>query len=52
MIGLECAKCKNSITDYSSMSQIIDEAGFTHTYCGECGKEVKDRINQRDSSIL
>lgn len=52
MIGLECAKCKNVISDYASMSQIIDDAGFTHTYCGECGEEVKKRMEQRDSSII
>ena len=49
--ALECTKCKAEIEDYSTMVQIIEDAGYTATYCEKCGAEVKKRMAERDKSI-
>jgi len=49
--GLECTKCKCKIDDYSTMVQILEDAGYTATYCENCGEEVKKRMKERDDSI-
>jgi NAD-dependent SIR2 family protein deacetylase len=51
MMSIKCAKCQCEIDDYKSMIQIIEDAGYTTTYCAKCGEEVKKRIAQRDKSI-
>jgi hypothetical protein len=33
------------------MVQILEDAGFTATYCEKCGVEAKRIIDERDASI-
>ena len=49
--AFDCEKCKNEIKDYKNRVQIMDEQGFTHSYCSECGQEEKNRLDARESSI-
>lgn len=52
MAALECEICKADITSYKDRVQIIDDAGFTHTYCKECGKDFAKKIAESNASIL
>ena len=52
MYGIECKACKGPISDFKTMVQIIDENGFTHTYCQQCGEKIKERLKARDDSIM
>lgn len=49
--ALECTKCKSEITDYSKMVQILEDAGWTATYCEQCGQEVRKLMDARDRAI-
>jgi len=51
MLSIRCSKCKEEIDDFSSMVQIIEDAGYTATYCAKCGVEQKKRVEHRDKSI-
>lgn len=46
----ECEKCKAEI-DYKGRVQILDPAGFTHTFCGKCGDDYKKKIDASNASI-
>ncbi len=46
----ECEKCHAEI-DYKGRVQILDPAGFTHTFCGDCGKGFKEKIDRSNASI-
>ncbi|MFH1306888.1 MAG: hypothetical protein ABIH83_04520 [Candidatus Micrarchaeota archaeon] len=50
-LNIECTKCGKEIYDSSDMVQIIEDAGFTATYCTECGVETKKILQERDRSI-
>ena len=49
-LTFECEKCKAEI-DYKGRVQILDPAGFTHTFCGKCGEDYKAKIDASNSSI-
>lgn len=49
-IMLECEKCKAEI-DYNGRVQILDNNGFTHTFCGRCGEDYKKKIDASNASI-
>jgi len=51
MMNIKCAKCQCEIDDYKSMVQIIEDAGYTTTYCAKCGDKVKQRMQERDKSV-
>ena len=51
MLSIKCTKCKEEIKDFSTMVQIIEDAGYTATYCEKCGEEAKRKIEERDKSI-
>ncbi|GEM_PF-2926856 len=46
----ECEKCRAEI-DYKGRVQILDNNGFTHTFCGKCGEESQKKIEASNSSI-
>lgn len=46
----ECEKC-NAEIDYKGRVQILDPAGFTHTFCGKCGDDFKKKIDASNASI-
>jgi len=51
MFTVYCAKCKEEITHYESAVHIINDDGFTHTYCKDCGEEVRKRIEERSREV-
>ncbi|MFA5108608.1 MAG: hypothetical protein WC492_03705 [Candidatus Micrarchaeia archaeon] len=51
MIRIECTACKKDIEDVTSIVNIIDEDGFTHTYCNACGPEIRQRLEGRYKDI-
>jgi len=51
MMSIKCEECKKEIADYKSMSQIMDEDGFTHAFCTGCGEEIRKKIEERDKAI-
>lgn len=50
MATFECEKCKTEI-DYKGRVQILDNQGFTHTFCGKCGDDFKRKIDASNASI-
>ena len=52
MLSIKCTRCKNEIYDVSRMVNILEDAGYTATYCGDCGGEARKKIEERDRSIL
>lgn len=50
MMTFECEKCKADV-DYRGRVQILDNAGFTHTFCKACGKEHQEKIEKSNASI-
>ncbi|MFH0927620.1 MAG: hypothetical protein V1822_03505 [Candidatus Micrarchaeota archaeon] len=52
MMSIKCTKCNEEIDDFKQMVQIIEDAGYTATYCGKCGEDVREKMRERDESIL
>jgi predicted RNA-binding Zn-ribbon protein involved in translation (DUF1610 family) len=52
MFEQKCVVCKKNITSEKDEIHIMDEHGFTHHYCAKCGDKVKERLKQRDDSIM
>jgi len=50
-MAFNCEECKADIKDYRHRVQILDENGFTHSYCAECGTEIQRKIDNRNASI-
>ena len=51
MVSLECEKCKSDINSYRDRVQVLDSAGFTHTYCRACGDDQQKKIEASNASI-
>ncbi|MEM4361049.1 MAG: hypothetical protein QXV83_02820 [Candidatus Anstonellaceae archaeon] len=38
----ECHRCKKEFENLSEMNFLMDEKGFTYTYCAECIQKIKN----------
>lgn len=51
MFEQKCIVCKNEITSDKDEIHLMDEHGFTHTFCSRCSEEAKKKLKSRDDSI-
>jgi hypothetical protein len=46
----ECHRCKKEIEKIEELHYMMDEKGFTYSYCKECIKEMEKEKEKENSS--